>query len=71
MKDKMVGAYGRIWKRRRADRVLVREHEGNIPLGRYNRRWEEYNGRTWNGIMVQERDKSLAVVNTVMNPKGS
>ena len=57
-------------------RVLVRKPEGKRPLGKPRRRWENnikmdlqevgYGGMDWIEL-AQDRDKWLALVNTVMN----
>jgi hypothetical protein len=57
-------------------RVLVRKPEGNIPLGRPRRRWEQNNQMDLQevrcGVMdwvevALDRDRWQALVNTVMN----
>jgi hypothetical protein len=54
----------------------VGKPEGNRPLGRPRRRWVDnikidLRERGWNGMewsdLVQDRDQSKALVNTVMN----
>jgi hypothetical protein len=57
-------------------RILEGTPEGNKPLGRPRRRWEdnikidlrkiEWGGMDWIDL-VQDRDQSRALVNTVMN----
>ena len=66
----------RMGKRRGVYRVLVGKHEGNRPLGRPRRRWEdnikmdiqEVGGGCEDWMeLAQDRDRWRELVNTVMN----
>jgi len=66
----------RMGKRRGVYRVLVGKHEGNRPLGRPRRRWEdnikmdiqEVGGGCEDWMeLAQDRDRGRELVNTVMN----
>jgi len=64
--------------RRGVYRVLVGKPEGNIPLGRPRRRWEDNirmdlqevgcEGTDWIDL-TQDRDRWQALVNALMNPR--
>jgi hypothetical protein len=67
---------GRMGEERNVYRVLTGKLEGNRPLGRPRRRWEDgirINLREtgWGSVdwiqLAQDRDRWRAVVNTVMN----
>jgi hypothetical protein len=65
-----------VGKRRGVYRVLVGKSEGNRPLGRIRRRWEdnikinlkevEFGGTDWIDLAA-DRDRWRAFVKTVMN----
>jgi hypothetical protein len=72
----MGGTYSTYFERRGAHRTLVGKPEGRRPLGRLRRRWEDnikidLREVGWEGIdwidLAQDRDRCLALVNTVMN----
>jgi hypothetical protein len=67
-------------ERRGAYRALLSKHEGRRPLGRLRRRWEgnikmDLREVGWGGgggsidwiDLAQDKDRSRALVNTVMN----
>ena len=65
----------RMGEGRGVHRVLVGKPEGKRPLGRPRRRWEDNikmdlrevgRGENWMEL-AQDRDRWLALVNTVMN----
>ena len=65
----------RVGEGRGVHRVLVGKSEGKSPLGRPRRRWEDNikidlrevrGGGDWMEL-AQDRDRWLALVNTVMN----
>jgi len=69
------GHVARMGEGRDVHRVLVGKHEGKRPLGRPRRRWEDNikmdlrevgRGENWMEL-AQDRDRWLALVNTVMN----
>jgi hypothetical protein len=69
-----------IWEKRNAYRILVGKPEGNRPLGRSRRRWEDHIKRNlgeigWGGMdwidLAQDTDQWRALVNMVMNLEGS
>src|SRR5215469_17456911 len=73
------GHVARIGEGRDVHRVLVGKPEGKTPLGRPRRRWEdnikmdleEVGGRGDCMELAQNRDRWRALVNTVMNFRGS
>jgi len=69
------GHVARVGEGRGVHRVLVGKSEGKSPLGRPRRRWEDNikidlrevrGGGDWMEL-AQDRDRWLALVNTVMN----
>ncbi|KAJ4443374.1 hypothetical protein ANN_05042 [Periplaneta americana] len=76
VKPKVPGHVARNDESRNAYRVLVGRPEGNRPLGRSRRRWEdnikmdlrevEYDGRDWINV-AQDRDQWRAYVKAAMN----
>ena len=69
------GHVARMGEGRGVHRVLVRKHEGNIPLGRPRHRWEDNikidlreveGGGDWMEL-AQDSDRWRALVDTVMN----
>ena len=72
---KWAGHVARMGKGRGVHRVVVGKAEGKISLGRPRRRWEDNikidlrevgGGGDWMEL-AQDRDRSRALVNTVMN----
>jgi hypothetical protein len=70
------GHAARMRENRNAYTILVGKQEGNRPLGRPRRRWEDnmrmdLRGIGWRGRdrinLAQDRDQRRALVNTVMN----
>jgi len=70
------GHVARIGERRGVYRVLVRKLEGNRPLGRSRRRWEDNNKMDLQEVgcgamdwieLAQGRERCRALVNVVMN----
>jgi hypothetical protein len=63
-------------EKRNAYRILVEKPEGNRPLGRPRRRWEDnvkmdlreigWGGMDWTDL-AQDRDQWMVLVNTVRN----
>ena len=67
---KWAGHVARMGEGRGVHRVLVGKPEGNRPLGRPRRRWEDnikMDLREVGGGGAQDRDRWRALVNTVMN----
>jgi len=69
------GHVAHMWEGRGVHRVLVGKPEGKRPLGRPRRKWEDNikmdlwevgGGGDWMEL-AQDRDRSRALVNTVMN----
>jgi hypothetical protein len=70
------GHVARIREKRNAYRILVGKPEGNRPLGRPRRRWEDninmdlreigWSGMDWIDL-AEDGDQWRALVNTVMN----
>jgi hypothetical protein len=65
-----------VGERRGVCRVLVKKPEENRPLGRPRNRWEnnikidlQERDKDWIEL-AQDRDRLLAIVNTVMNLPG-
>jgi hypothetical protein len=72
----MGGACSTDGDKRNAYRILMGKPEGNRPLGRPRRRWEDnikmdLREIGWGGVdwidLAQDRDQWRALVNTVMN----
>jgi hypothetical protein len=73
------GHIARMGEKRNAYRTLVGKPEQKIPLGRPRRRWMDnikmdlgeigWGGLDWI-IVVQDRDRGRALVNTIMNLRG-
>jgi hypothetical protein len=70
------GNVARIREMRKACKILVGKPEGNRPLGRCRRRWEDnieidLSEVGWECVdwihLTQDRDQCRAVMNTVMN----
>jgi hypothetical protein len=70
------GHRARVGEKRHAYRLLVGKLEGNKPLGRPRHRWVDnikmdFREIGWGGMdwidLVQDRDKWMALVNTVIN----
>jgi hypothetical protein len=65
-----------MWEKRNVYRVLMGKREGKRPLGRPRRTWEDgirmdLREIGWGSVdwiqLAQDRDRWLALVNTVMN----
>jgi hypothetical protein len=60
-----------MWERRNAYKILVGNPGGKKPLGRPRRRWEDIREVGFGGVdrthLAWNRDRCLALVNTVMN----
>jgi hypothetical protein len=74
------GHVARMGETRTASRILVGKPEGKRPLGRLRRRWVDnikmdLGEIGWDGVdwieLAQDRDQWRALVNTVMNLRGS
>jgi len=77
---KFAGHVARVGERKGVHRVLVGKLEGKRPLGRPRCRWEiilrwifrKWDVSAWTGsIWAQDRDRLRALVNAVMNLRGS